>query len=260
MSSRKSLTTTVEAEASSVAAPQRLTLTTAMPENAPYPEVPLSLGRAVSVDDATGNQPTRTVRGVHFTKKNTEGDFEWMEKQDKYRHTLFIINENFLDSIDEKEAGAGTAKLRPLVWRYVTIPRAAGIPTGWSVASGGFQETDFYTRKALDASIDRIKIILRDNPQLTDIVFSCDASDNTKIGTNIFKLPDACVNQISTKLFDLQFFNATDFDKTHEDVDKVERLLYPHAWLHYENARLMDEIRVLKRKPGQSSIGYKRLR
>jgi hypothetical protein len=256
MSSRKSLT--VEAEASSVAAPQRMTLTTAMPENASDPEVPLSLGRAVS-DDATGNQRTRTVRGVHFRKKNTEGDFVWMEKQDEYQNTLFVINENFLDSLDENEAGGGTAKLRPFVWRYVAVPRAAGIPTGWSVASGGFQEMDFYTRKAMDASIDRIKIILRDNPQYTDIVFSCDANNNKKIGTNIFKLPDACINYISAKLFELQFFDAADFHKTHEDVDKVERLLTNHALLYYENARLKDEIRVLKSKLGQT-VGFKRLR
>ena len=254
--SQNSLTTTVEAEASSVAAPQRLTLTTAMSEKVPDPEEPSNLGR----DDATGNQPKRIVRGIHFTRKNTDGDFEWMEKQVEYQYTLFIINENFLDSLDMKEAGAGTAKLRPFVWRYVTIPRAAGIPTGWSVASGGFPEMDFYTRKAIDASIDRIKIVLRDHPQYTEIVFSCDASNNKKIGTNIFKLPEGCINYISAKLFDLQFFDAADFDKTHEDVDKIERLLYPHAWLHYENARLMDEIRVLKRKPGQSSIGFKRLR
>ena len=49
------------------------------------------------------------------------------------------------------------------------------------------------------------------NPQLTDIVFSCDASNNKKIGTNIFKLPDACIDHISAKWFELQFFNAADF-------------------------------------------------
>ena len=202
----------------------------------------------------------RTVHGVLFTKRHAEGDFAWMVKQDKYKDTLFIFNENFLDSLDEKEAGAGTAKLRPLVWRYVAIPRAAGIPTGWSTASGGFKEMNFYTRKAIDMSIDRIKIILKNNPMYTKIVFSCNALNYKKLGTNIFTLPDAMLDYITAEMFKLELFDATAFDKTHEDIDKVERLLTDYAWLQYENARLIDENMVLKRKLGMQVEGHKRNR
>jgi len=209
---------------------------------------------------ADANQPTRTVRGIVFTDKNTEGDFAWMEKQEKYKHTLFIYNDNFLDSQDDiPHEGAGTAKLRPLGRRFLQIPRAAGIPTGWSVASGGFKQKDFYSRKAIDASLDMIKIILRNNPMYTDIVFSCDANNNKKLGCNIFRPHDDCLNYISAELFKLESFDANNIDKEEDDVNKLERVLTPHAWLHYDLARSMNENAVLKKSLGLS-VGSKRMR
>ena len=202
------------------------------------------------------NQTTRTVRGVVYTKNGTEGDFDWMRKQDKYSNTLFIFNENVCDSLDTTpHEGAGTAKLRPLGWRFQSVPRAAGIPTGWSVPSNGFKEFDFLCKKVIDASMDHVKVILRDNPTLTDIVFSCDAEDNKKLGTNIFSPHDKCLNYISAELFKLESFDASTFHKTHEGVDRLEYMLAPHAWLQYDYARLLDEHKILKRKVAQSSVG-----
>eukprot|EP00966_Prymnesium_polylepis_P094332 2183539-Prymnesium_polylepis.1 len=59
-------------------------------------------------------RPVR-VHGVLFSGLNKIGDFAWMVKKVKYKNTLFVIMENFLDAIsDDKSAGGGTAILRPL--------------------------------------------------------------------------------------------------------------------------------------------------
>eukprot|EP00966_Prymnesium_polylepis_P326238 7382151-Prymnesium_polylepis.1 len=96
------------------------------------------------------------VYGVLFTGLNKVGDFAWMVMKVKYKNTLFVIMENFLDAIsDDKSAGGGTAILRPLskVSESDTAPpRAVGIPTGWSTESGGFSHVGIESKRAIDLS------------------------------------------------------------------------------------------------------------
>lgn len=46
---------------------------------------------------------------VLFVRKKACGDFAWMVKQPEYDDTLFVVMENYLDSVaDQCFAGAGT--------------------------------------------------------------------------------------------------------------------------------------------------------
>ena len=104
------------------------------------------------------------VYGVLFSGLNKIGDFAWMVKKQKYNNTLFVIMENFLDAIsDDKSAGGGTATLRPFTKVNDTDtvpPRAVGIPTGWSMESGGFSHVGIESKRAIDLSVERINRIL----------------------------------------------------------------------------------------------------
>ena len=134
-----------------------------------------------------------TVSAVVFHCKNAHGDFEWMEKQASHAHTLFVFNENFLDSMsDECKPGAGTAVLRPLtVHAHPSRPRAVGIPTGWCTDSRGFALMDDASIKTvIDLSLDRAALLLRSynsKYKNTRILFSCSADDHSLIGTGVFK-------------------------------------------------------------------------
>lgn len=133
-----------------------------------------------------------SVVPTRFNGKNKDGDFRWMVQQPQYSDTLFIIAENFLDSIiDVCEEGAGTAVLRSLCPQRVSslfVPRAVGVPTGWSVASLGFGFMDtVYVKTAIDLSLDRISLVLQQHPRFKRIVYSCDADDPMMLGVNIFE-------------------------------------------------------------------------
>ena len=120
-------------------------------------------------------QRALTVVGKVFAGKNKDGDFKWMVRQKQYANSLFVITENYLDSVrDDYDEGAGTAVLRPLCPQRVqpgTVPRAVGVPTGWSVAAMGFPNMDtVFTKTAIDLSLDRIAVILDEYPQFSQLV------------------------------------------------------------------------------------------
>eukprot|EP00966_Prymnesium_polylepis_P285179 6587551-Prymnesium_polylepis.1 len=80
--------------------------------------------------------------------------------------------ENFLDMLSDKQiAGGGSACLRTLTLRGMSIPdsmaassmpRAVGIPSGWSADVGGFRQMDRdYVKKAIDISVERIALLFR---------------------------------------------------------------------------------------------------
>ena len=182
---------------------------------------------------------------------NKFGDFTWMVKQEQYKKCLFLINENFLHSIDDKACeGAGTAKLRPLTFRFVQEPRAAGIPTGWSVSSGGFTDINPLMKKAIDIAIDRIRYILVQFKYDT-IMFSADSKDTKRIGMNIFTLPEVVINYISASIQRLEEFNpdlhAISATINIERVERMERILIPHAIAIRDLARAKHRISKLEK-------------
>ncbi len=194
------------------------------------------------------------VRVVGYTYKgvgigdNVDGDFKWMVKQKKYDKCLFLINENFIDSIDPTPyEGAGTAKLRPLTFRFMDKPRAAGVPTGWSVASGGFTELDPLTKKAIDNSFQRISYLLSKFAYDT-IIYSADPKAPTKIGVNIFQLPEKIIDYISSKIASLsQLQHENDLVKLDQHLAYIEKVLTPHARAMRDLARALDRIAVLEK-------------
>lgn len=132
-----------------------------------------------------------TVLGSPFKGKKQPGDFQWMVKQPEYDDAIFIIAENVIDSLrDDASAGGGTACLRMLTPDRVAsgvVPRAVGIPTGWSLQTRGFSHLDsLYVKTIIDLSLDRICIVMNQHPQIKRLIFSSDAADPLLIGVGIF--------------------------------------------------------------------------
>ena len=134
-----------------------------------------------------------TVSPIVFRGKGVDGDFDWMRNQAAHANTLFIIMENFIDSIrEDAEAGGGTAILRPLCLYHQpdsTAPvRAAGVPTGWSTETQGFSRMDNDVKHAIDLAFERIVIMLDSTlKHINQIIFSTDKDAIGMIGTGIFK-------------------------------------------------------------------------
>lgn len=189
------------------------------------------------------------ITGVPFFKPDEYGDFKWMAKRDEFNHVLFLFNENFIDSQNTNApSGAGSAVVRPLTHRVQEWPRAAGVPTGWSVASGGFDELNKFVRLAIDNSIERVKRILHDDPKLTQVMFSCDASSPNVIGSRIFRIDEQVVQYISDKLEELRDYDPEKEPKSHDLIDANESVLMIHAKLHKRIAYLENELRTNTRK------------
>lgn len=196
------------------------------------------------------------VVGVLFVQAGEEGDFKWMRMQYKYRNTLFLFNENVVDSYSDKPlAGAGSAAIRPYTHRFVDKPRAAGIPTGWSVASRGFTTFDFLTKKIIDWSFERIRTILHNDTEIDQIIFSCSSGDPTRIGTSIFQLPEKIVSYISDGIAALADESSDDI-KSHETLNRLEANLAAHALLHEEFAeyKLKQENQHKRQKPNNGCM------
>ena len=196
------------------------------------------------------------VTGVPFFKSDEYGDFKWMAKRDEFNHVLFLYNENFIDSQNpDAPSGAGSAVIRPLTHRIQEWPRAAGVPTGWSVASGGFDELNKFIRLAIDNSIERVKRILHDDNTLTEVMFSCDASSPNVIGSRIFRIDEQVVQYISEKLQNLQDYDREQVPKAHNIIDANESVLMIHAKLHQRVAHLENELRAANSRKRPAEFG-----
>ena len=196
------------------------------------------------------------VTGVPFSKPDEYGDFKWMAKRTEFKHVLFLFNENFVDSQNpEAPSGAGSAVIRPLTHRVQEWPRAAGVYTGWSVASGGYDELNKFVRLAIDNSIERTKRILHDNLTLTEVMFSCDASSPNVIGSRIFRIDDEVVQYISDKLQELQDYDRETVPKAHNVIDANEGVLMIHAKLHQRVAHLENELRTANARKRPAEFG-----
>lgn len=226
-----------------------------------------------------------TVSAVVYHCKNAHGDFEWMEKQASHAHTLFVFNENFLDSMsDEYKPGAGTAVLRPLtVHAHPSRPRAVGIPTGWCTDSRGFALMDDASIKTvIDLSLDRAALLLRSynsKNKNTRILFSCSADDHSLIGTGVFKgtIGADVIAYISKGIFELpsrqpsyqtcaqirteelKFLGlALLVQRCSRQRIQLNAAKNDNLELKQEVKKLNEEVKQLKRKrgAGQAPLGY----
>lgn len=201
-------------------------------------------------------QRTVIVTGCSFKKKGIDGDYEWMEKQPAHRDSLFIIGENFIDSLrEDADAGGGTACLRPKTLDYSSPealkrrPRAVGIPTGWSTETQGFPFMDkLYIKRAIDLSVERVVCVLDTWPEIKRVVFSCDDQDSSLIGTGIFRntLHADVIRYISDKIINLPSHPPAKLSL--ERIRSKELELLPFALALDEVERLRKEVARLKKK------------
>ena len=156
--------------------------------------------------------PPLVVSGVPFRSKGVYGDFAHMIKDPANASTVFVFNDNVVDADDAvPHDGAGSAAIRTFSWKYAdpsTSPRAIGIPTGWSVASGGFQldgdALEPFAARAITLAFERLHIACTIH-NVERVVFSCDKDDpsNRRLGCGIFELEAPLLRYIEDKLHNL---------------------------------------------------------
>ena len=193
------------------------------------------------------------VESSVFVKAKAPGDFLWMVKRPEYADALFIIGENFLDSMRTKAtAGGGTARLRPYTYQLMSAadrlagkpPRAAGVPTGFSINTEGFPYLDdHYIKRAIDLSLERIVLILDTYPGIKRVIFSSDPNNSSLIGTNIFKstLSPIVIEYISKAIHNLPQRSPSTY--TFLQIREMECKLVPFALKEDRYARVLDQLR-----------------
>lgn len=203
------------------------------------------------------------VKGVVYRGKDKLGCFKYMSESTEYDHILFLFNGNMVSSMhEEAREGGGSAVVQPLTYMYEKQrPRSVSIPTGWSIASGGFTELDRYSKRAIRNAIERVKRILIEDSSLKLVVFSCDTDDHTKIGSNIFNVCDEAILFISKAIRQLCAFDRTDYKRTvptHDELDAIDKELLIHAELYAKIARLTQENIRLKRERQDDDVRLQR--
>ena len=142
------------------------------------------------------------VIGIQFAKKNQDGDFGWMIKQDQYKNSLFIFNDD-TESINTYQRGGGNACVRPYNSNNPnnTVPKSAGIPTGSRKLKSGFKEFDIDTKGIVDEAIQKIKYLIEEY-SYESIYYS--AKKSGKLGTNIFAPCEEVISYITQEIKSLE--------------------------------------------------------
>ena len=122
------------------------------------------------------------VRGSIFETTGKLGDFKYMSSTDTFERApelLLLYCENVWDGTrnnrfpgcnDKPVVGAGTAVVRPLSYMFKQTPDAAqslvaGISTGWSVYSGGYEgQMHGLKLRQFQCEMEHIKRLILDNP------------------------------------------------------------------------------------------------
>ena len=130
--------------------------------------------------------------------------------------------------------------------------RAVGIPSGWSTETQGFRQLDlYYSKMAIDLAVERLVLIIQNNPTIDTIVYSRDPDNSRLVGTNIFKdsIGKDVVDYISTLLHSVpERLGKSKF--THERITGLELRLYMYALVVHDAAKLRAENVRLNRNYG----------
>lgn len=161
-----------------------------------------------------------SIYGTIFSVPGKLGDFEWMINQPEYRNSLFIFNDNIVHHNSSRK-GAGNAVIRPYN-KYgftklgLSKPLSAGIPTGTSVQSNGFQDLNepivlpnglqTTVKIVIDNSINEIKKLLH-KYKYDAIYYSASNSTDATIGASIFAPSVNVKEYITKKIHSLGKFN-----------------------------------------------------
>ena len=178
-----------------------------------------------------GRMTPLVVRGVPFRGKGMEGDFACMIQQQKYSSTIFVFNDNVVDAANSKpHDGAGSAAIRTLSWKYASEsahPRALGVPTGWSVSSGGFRVENGmlepFAARAITLAFERL-VLACVRHKVEQVIFSCDKSDPSckRLGSGIFVLEPSLRRFIEERLHGLTERVVEGSKFTIDRIDELE--------------------------------------
>lgn len=172
------------------------------------------------------------VQGSIFVRKGIDGDFEYMIHQKEYQDALIIYMDNVQDSLSqEQKKGGGSAIIRPFNIKndMTMVPRSVGVPTGWSVCTGGFQYLDISEKKIIDLAFERIKTILIQYSSLKRIIFP--GNPEGGIGSDIFTPSQKVKDYINFKLAELKNFDKSTWEK---QILKVDDPLELSDFQYYE--------------------------
>ena len=124
-----------------------------------------------------------------FTGYGKWGDWEWMQKDPDWAHTLFVFNDNeeqfdaYVNGLPSGfTPGAGNALARP--WRQFNPPKAAGIPTGKN--GYGYQVLDETTHEKIDQALTIVGKLLK-SFYYDRLVFSSN-EDRSTLGISTYKV------------------------------------------------------------------------
>ena len=149
-----------------------------------------------------------SLRSMVYHKDDPDHDFSLMVFNPKYAGTLIIYAENYMcwRNPNLQTAGGGSAVIRPMAAGKVKTAGAyvAGVVTGYSSATGGFDDLGTDEKLIIDLCFHNIMNILRANKTgIHSIIFACDPANKQSFGTSIFDVSDTVVDYISGKFIEL---------------------------------------------------------
>jgi hypothetical protein len=148
-----------------------------------------------------------SLRSMVYHKGNPDHDFSLMALNPKYAGTLIIYSENYMcwRNPNLQSAGGGSAVIRPMAAGKVKTAGAyvAGVVTGYSSATGGFDDLGRDEKLIIDLCFYNILNILKKNIDIHNVIFACDPANKQSFGTSIFNVSATVVNYISGKFIEL---------------------------------------------------------
>lgn len=166
------------------------------------------------------------IIGVKYTKSNTFGDFKWMCKQEQYKDSLFIFNDNE-ECHDNCYRGGGNAIMRQYnKYSDLEIPISAGIPTG-TLKKGGYTELTEYVKEQIDNAVIEIEELIQ---KYNYKVLYYSSEPNGLLGTGIFNVNESVLKYITHKIFNISKYPViiryslpnNFFDNYEEETEETE--------------------------------------
>jgi hypothetical protein len=138
------------------------------------------------------------IHGTTFTKTGQYGDFEWMSRQDTYKDSLFIFNDNEEDHATANPGGGNGVMRKYNKHSGLQVPKSAGIPTGKN--GQGYDSLTESIKDIIQSAIDEITELIQKH-KYKHIYYSSD--ENGLLGSGIFTVhPDVkkFITQLILKL------------------------------------------------------------
>jgi hypothetical protein len=198
-----------------------------------------------------------------FTGYGKWGDWEWMQEDPDWAHTLFVFNDNeeqfdaYVNGLTSGfTPGAGNALARP--WRQFNPPKAAGIPTGKN--GYGYQVLDETTQEKIDQALTIVGKLLK-SFYFDRLVFSSN-EDRSTLGISTYKVGEDVRKYIFDRLMQTpeewqQFINQRVLKKFRQLTRAIEDAKTNGLPIDSSNSvvqQLRDEMRAILRFRGNQNV------